>query len=135
MSEGPFIKKAGRYFVRALRLRCPICGLHPLFRPLHKVRGVTDWYETLAGCPRCDYEYDRESGYFMLALWSFVYGPAALLGIGLLIFFTTFYHFTTGQLLLVVLAPTLIFAVLIVRHAKAFYLTIDQYFFYKRDEH
>lgn len=126
-------KKAWLYFQRALRLRCPVCGLHPLFRPLQHIGGVSDWFETLPGCPHCGYAYDRESGYFMMALWSLDYGPAALVGIGLLFFFTAFFELPTWQLLLAVLLPTLIFAVLIVRHAKAFYLAIDQYFFFEKD--
>ena len=70
----------------------------------------------------------------MLALWTFAYGPAALVGIGCLLFFYAFFELPTWQLLLVVLLPTLLFAVLIVRHAKALYLALDQYFFYQKDE-
>ena len=71
-------KSAWLYFKRSLRLRCPVCGVSPLFKPVSQIRTVLDWFVTLPGCPRCDYVYDQEPGYFMLALWSFDYGAAAL---------------------------------------------------------
>ena len=66
----------------------------------------------------------------MLALWSLDYGVAALFGIVLLVIFTIFFDLATVPLLLVVIVPTFIFALLIVRHSKAFYLAIDRYFFH-----
>jgi hypothetical protein len=124
------LKKARLYFFRSARLRCPVCGLFPLFRPVTKIRNVMDWFETLPGCPRCDYLYDREPGYFMLALWMFDYGAAALFGIGLFLILFNCFELSTGQLLCLTLVPSLGFAVLFVRHAKAFYLAIDHYFFH-----
>jgi uncharacterized protein (DUF983 family) len=123
-------KKAWHYFYRCLRLRCPVCGVSPLFKPVAQIRSVTDWFETLSGCPRCDYVYDQEPGYFMLALWSFDYGAAALFGIGLFLLLFNYFELTTFQLMLLTLIPTFLVAVLIVRHAKAFYLAIDHYFFH-----
>lgn len=128
-------KKAWLYMKRALAWRCPVCGQSPMFRPVRELRSLSDWFEPLSGCPHCAYTFEREPGYFMLALWSFAYGPAALVGIGCLLFFYAFFELPTWQLLLLVLLPTLFVALLIVRHAKAFYLALDQYFFYQRDEH
>lgn len=130
-SQPTGLKKAGIYFYRSLRLRCPVCGHWPLFKPLSETRQVMDWFETLPGCPRCDYVYDQEPGYFMLALWTFDYGLAALFGIGLFLFLFNCCQLSTGQLLFLTLVPTLLFAVLIVRHAKAFYLALDHFFFHK----
>jgi len=122
------------YIGRALRLCCPVCGTAPLFRSLSQMESPAHWFETLPGCPHCNYAYDRESGYFMMALWSLVYGPAALVGIGLLFFGFGYLQLSTGPLLLFTLLPTAIFALLIVRHAKALYLTIDLLFFHSHDE-
>jgi hypothetical protein len=130
ITETSASKKALHFFYRSLRLRCPVCGISPLFKPVAQIRSVTDWFETLSGCPRCDYIYDQEPGYFMLALWSFDYGAAALFGMALFLFLFNFFEFTTFQLVLLTLIPTTLFAVLIVRHAKAFYLAIDHYFFH-----
>lgn len=92
---------------------------------------MAHWFETLEGCPRCNYVYNQEPGYFLLALWVFDYGVAAVFGIALLLIFLNFFQLSTVQLLILTLIPTFIVAVLIVRHAKAFYLAMDHYFFHK----
>ncbi len=124
------LKKAWIYFYRSARLRCPVCGVSPLFRPVSQVKNINHWFDTLPGCPVCNYAYNREPGYFMLALWSLDYGLAALFGIALLLIFYHYFNLTTAQMLLAVVAPTFIFALLIARHAKAIYLAIDHYFFH-----
>lgn len=131
VSGPPAPKTAWLYFQRSLRLRCPVCGVSPLFKPISQIRSVMDWFVTLPGCPRCHYVYDQEPGYFMLALWSFDYGAAALFGIGLFLILFNYFELSTWQLLWLTLPPTLFFAVLFVRHAKAFYLAIDHYFFHE----
>jgi uncharacterized protein (DUF983 family) len=132
--EQSAIKKAWLYFQRSLRLRCPVCGVSPLFKPVSRIRNVMDWFVTLPGCPRCDYVYDQEPGYFMLALWSFDYGAAALFGIGLFLILFNYFELSTWQLILLTLIPTMLVAILFVRHAKAFYLAIDHYFFHEDNE-
>lgn len=47
---------------RALRLRCPYCGVEPLLQ-----RG--SWFNFRAGCPRCGYRYEREEGYYTGGSW------------------------------------------------------------------
>ncbi len=123
--------KAWRYFQRSLRLRCPVCGRSPLFRPIGDIRAVSHWFETLEGCPHCNYVYDREPGYFMAALLMFDYGLAALFGMALLLVLYFKFQLTTLPLLLWTLIPTFIFALLMVRHAKAFWLALDHYFFHQ----
>src|SRR3954470_9957856 len=65
------------YLVRALRLRCPECGRHPIFVPARRVRSLYDWFFPLDGCPECGYAYEREDGYFLLATWVVNYGLVA----------------------------------------------------------
>jgi hypothetical protein len=132
-AEAPALKKAWHYFYRSLRLNCPVCGRSPIFCSLSQIKKPSDWFDTLPGCPRCDYVYDREPGYFMLALWSFDYGLAALFGIVLLLVFYSNFQLATLPLLLLVIIPTVLFALLLVRHSKAFYLAIDRYFFHSDD--
>lgn len=108
--------------------------MSPLFKPISHIRNVLDWFLTLPGCTRCNYVYDREPGYFMLTLWSFDYGAAALFGIGLFLFLFNYFKLSTWPSILLTLAPTMIFAVLFGRHAKAFYLAIDHYFFHEDNE-
>jgi uncharacterized protein (DUF983 family) len=126
----PPARSAWRYLARALRLRCPVCGAWPLFRPVRQWRSPLDWFETLPGCPHCQYAYDREPGYFMLALWTFDYGAAALFGLGLFGLLFNFFDLSTRQLLFFTLGPTFVVAILMVRPAKALYLALDHYFFH-----
>jgi uncharacterized protein (DUF983 family) len=101
-----------------------------MFCPVSQIRGIMDWFQTLPGCPHCNYAYDREPGYFMLPLWSFDYLVAGLSG--LTVFFILFNNFqlSTWQLLLFTLIPTFVVAILLVRHSKAFYVALDHYFFH-----
>ena len=127
-------KKAWRYFYRSAQLKCPVCGISPLFCPISEIKNINDWFETLPGCSRCGYVYDQAPGYFLLALWMFDYGVAALFGIALLLIFFNFFQLPTTQLLLFTLIPTILLAILIVRHSKAFYLAIDHYFFHNDNQ-
>src|SRR5690349_1329720 len=56
-----------QFLFRAIRLRCPECGVSPMFVPVARTRSLRDWFTPLDGCPRCGYAYDREDGYFLLA--------------------------------------------------------------------
>jgi len=68
---------------RALPLRCPECGISPLFVPVRKVRSIWDWFTPLDGCPRCGYAYERETGYFLMAIGGVNYGIMAGLGLAI----------------------------------------------------
>jgi uncharacterized protein (DUF983 family) len=117
-----------------MRLRCPVCGESPLFLPLSRIRGLSDWMRPLHGCERCRYEYERESGYFLLATWAFGYGATAALGL-LLWLVATMFDLTLPQTLLLVLLPLPIFSLLFVRHAKALWLAFDHFWDPHRKPH
>ncbi len=55
----------------ALRLKCPYCAKSSLLRPGNLL-------EFAAGCPQCNYKYEREVGYFSGAAWMITYTVAAL---------------------------------------------------------
>jgi hypothetical protein len=46
---------AWRCVRRGLQLRCPECGVSPVFVPVRRVRSLFDWFAPLDGCPRCGY--------------------------------------------------------------------------------
>ena len=73
------VGKGLRYFYRSMLLRCPTCGERPIFPPARKTRSLTDWFTPLDGCPQCGYPYEREAGYFLMAIWGVNYG---LIGLG-----------------------------------------------------
>lgn len=117
--------KAGAYFTRAARLRCPVCGTKPIFPRAHTVRRPFDWFTPLDGCPRCGYAYEREPGYFLLAVWVIDCGCGSLLGA--LIYLALEFRADPPWYVLLpsVILPVLAFDVLFVRHAKALFMAID----------
>src|SRR4051812_16125952 len=112
---------------RALRLRCPECGISPIFRPWRQTRSTFDWFTPLDGCPRCGYGYQREQGYFLLAIWAVNYGVVA--GLGLIISFVleAIWAPPLWVHILCVFVPLPILSFLFARHAKALFLALDHY--------
>ena len=120
-------RKAAAYAIRALRLRCPVCGESPIFLPWRKVRSLSAWLAPLEGCRRCRYRYERESGYFLLATWAFNYlfvGGAALVA---WLAIATWGRFSLASTLLLILAPMPLLSLLVARHAKAFWIAFDHF--------
>ena len=111
---------------RALRLKCPECGISPIFMPIRRVRSLFDWFIPLDGCPRCGYAYEREDGYFLLATWGVNYGVIA--GLGLAITFILDWAWDVPvkwQIAVIAFMPILSF--LFTRHAKSLFLALDHY--------
>jgi len=113
---------------RALRLRCPECGISPVFMPAKKVRSIWNWFTPLDGCPRCGYAYERETGYFLLATWAVNYGVVGGLGLGTALLVDSIWGLTLRQAILFVFLPMPLLSFLFARHAKALYLAMDHYF-------
>jgi uncharacterized protein (DUF983 family) len=120
--------RAWMFIGRALRLRCPECGISPIFLPLRRVRSIDDWLRPLDGCPRCGFAYEREQGYWLLAIWGVNYGIVG--GIGLIVGLTIqhFWNPPIAVILAALFLPLPILSLLIARHAKALYLAMDHYF-------
>lgn len=116
------------YLRRAACLRCPVCGISPVFMSLGQVESISDWFATLPGCPRCDYVYDREPGYFLLALWTINFSLVAVVGIGLLFLLDTLFPgISIAQLIFFTLVPLWILGILSARHTKAFFMALDHW--------
>lgn len=111
-----------------MRLRCPVCGISPIFPPLARVRSAHDWFTPLDGCPRCGYAYDREPGYFLLSIWAINYGFGALLALALYAAFEWFFDWPVWTLIAAVVAPVMAFNLLFARHAKAIFIAWDHFF-------
>lgn len=127
--------KVWLYLRRTARLRCPVCGISPLFLPASRVEGILDWFTMLPGCPRCGYAYQREPGYFLLALWIINYAIVTFFGVSLLLLLDALFHLPTPALLFLTLVPTWALAILSTRHTKAFFLALDHLVNpYKNDE-
>jgi uncharacterized protein (DUF983 family) len=104
------------------------CGTKPIFAPLLKIRSLRDYFTPLDGCPRCGYAYERETGYFLLAIWAINYGFGSLLGISLYFYLEWNYLLPLPTLLAAVVLPVIAFNILFARHAKAYFLALDHYF-------
>lgn len=115
------------YFLRATRLRCPVCAVSALFVPIRKVRRLSDWFAPLDGCPRCGYAYDREPGYFLLSIWAINYGMGSLIGLIIYLVLELMYDLPLSTLLACVLIPILIFNLMFVRHSKAYFIAFDHW--------
>lgn len=125
-SPEPFSdQKAWRYFKRSARLRCPVCGISPLFLPARRTEGILDWFAMLPGCPRCGYRYEREPGYFLFPLWLTSFGLVPLVGVGLFLLLDRLFELSTPHLIVLTLIPMWLLGILAVRHVKAFYLAFD----------
>ena len=120
--------KALRYFIRALRLRCPMCGISPIFVPWHRLNSLRNWFTPLDGCPRCGYAYERETGYFLLSIWAVNYGIGSLMGISIYLVLETYCQLPLKALLFWVIAPVIVFNILFARHSKSLFLALDHYF-------
>lgn len=127
-ARGPFTAgNALSYSARALRLRCPVCGVSPLFSPARSVRSLHDWLTPLEGCPRCRYRYERESGYFLLATWAINYIFVGGLALAAWLLVAIFTGLSLTGTLLVLLVPMPLLSLLLVRHAKALWLALDHF--------
>jgi uncharacterized protein (DUF983 family) len=87
-----------------------------------------DWFTPLDGCPRCGYPYEREPGYFLMAIWAINYGFSGLFGAALYFLLEWKTEMATGWLVACVVIPTALMSLLVARHAKALFIAFDHYF-------
>ena len=124
------VRQAFAYLGRAALLRCPVCGTRPIFLPIRRVRKFDDWFSPLDGCPRCGYPYEREPGYFLLAIFGFNFGFAVFVGIAVFVYLATFHdmnEITTWQLIASTVLPIPLVNLLVARHAKALFIALDHF--------
>ena len=127
-SKSSWFRRGLLYTWRATLLNCPVCGTKPIFMPVGQVRSISNWFTPLDGCPRCGYPYDREPGYFLLAVWGFNYGFGSLLGIIIYVCLETFANVSLTTLIIAAPLQLPIFNILFARHAKAYFIALDHYF-------
>ena len=95
---------------RALRLRCPRCGVGALYRGFLKVRDA---------CASCGLDFRQEPGYYVGAMW-LNYGATALSGIAIGVFLLG--RVSTRTLVPSLCAWGLIFPILFFHHSRALWL-------------
>ncbi len=129
-AQGRSVGQAWRYLWRAMRLKCPVCGTRPIFIPWYRVRSFHDWFTPLDGCPRCGYPYEREPGYFLLAVFGFNPGFAVFVATVIFIYLAETdqaVQMPAWQFMCVVGLPVPIINIIIARHAKALFVALDHF--------
>jgi hypothetical protein len=119
---------ACRYFVRALRLKCPVCGISPMFVPALKNKSLYDWFTPLDGCHRCGYPYMREDGYWLVPVWIIGFGFSTTVGALTASGYYFFYRPDIIPATLLGSITTAVVAFLFARQAKALFLAMDHFF-------
>jgi len=121
------ISKGSRFLGNATLLRCPVCGKHPLFVPLNRVKTLYDWSIPLDGCPQCGFPYDREAGYFLFAVWSFSYIASVMIGFAVYLTLSVFTSWAFTGKLSFTIGVMFFSGGLLLRHAKAYFIALDHF--------
>lgn len=106
----------GTLISRALRLRCPKCGVVKLFR---------NWISMNDPCPNCGRKFNRAPGYLLGSIY-FNYGVTAFLVV--VIYFSLYLTktFTGRQLLWMLTAFSLLFPLWFFRYGRALWIAFDE---------
>lgn len=101
--------------VRAVRLRCPACGIGPLFRGL---------FAMAPECARCGYSYRREPGFYLGSIY-INYGVTAISTILLYAFLVMGLGASHEQALVLSVVVAVVLPVMFFRWARALLLALD----------
>lgn len=100
---------------RAVRLRCPQCGVGRLFK---------GWFTMHEGCGHCGLSYAREPGFYLGSIY-LNYGATVILTGGLYALLVLAAGWSHQATLAVCLAMAVVFPVWFFRHARSFLLAMD----------
>ena len=108
-------RRANRILGRALRLKCPDCGLSPLYKSLFKMN---------TRCEYCGLVYEREQGYFIGAIYLNVIATESLL-LGTLIVYGLITRRIDETILTVLVVLALTLPLVFFHHSRSLWLGID----------
>ncbi len=103
---------------RGLRLRCPRCGVGPLFR---------GFFSMYPECISCDLKYEREQGYFVGAIY-INYAATAIVMIAGFLWLDRFITLSLAQQLIVWSSFGICFPVFFFRYSRGLWLSLDYIF-------
>ena len=113
-----FWKRFRVLLVRALRLRCPVCGEGKLFRGFFKM------YDD---CPVCHFHYEREPGYYTGAIAvNLVVAELIIAAVTLPLAIDQNIPFVS--LLIWGMTMPFLLPIIFFRHAKSFWMALDHLF-------
>lgn len=96
-----------------------------MFLPISKVRNLGGYFQPFDGCPQCGYAFEREPGYFLLATWAINYVVACAIGLLAFSVVSRWPGLSLALTFVLTLLPTLVAALLTIRHSKAIFLAMD----------
>lgn len=102
-------------FLRGLTLRCPDCGLGPLYRAAFRMN---------TQCRYCGLIYEREQGYFIGAIYINVIGTESLL-LGTLLIYGLITGTINQTILTVLFFLAIALPLLFYHHSRSLWLCID----------
>ena len=104
-----------RVLSHAVQLRCPRCGIGPLFR---------GWFRMHEACPHCGFSYEREPGFYLGSIYV-NYGATVILTGALYALLVMGLGFSNETALAVCLSAAVLCPILFFRHARSFLLALD----------
>jgi uncharacterized protein (DUF983 family) len=109
------LRRAIASLARALRLRCPRCGVHPLFEARFHMH---------ERCRHCGYVFEREPGYFIGAMYV-NYGITAVLVLGGHFILDALVPLPLSTHVLLFGAAAIALPLVFFRHARSLWLAFD----------
>lgn len=106
---------AARVFGRAVRLRCPRCGMTPLFRgpfTMHRA------------CHLCGLVFERAQGYFVGAIY-INYAVTVVIAMGGYLLLWSLTSLSTAWQLAIWLPVVTLFPLWFFRHSRSFWLALE----------
>ena len=102
----------------ALRLKCPRCGVGPLY---------AGPFRMYPNCAHCGLTYEREQGYFVGAIY-INYAATVLIAVPGFFLLDVFTGITIEQQLMIWVSFAIIFPLLFFHHSRSLWLALDHLF-------
>jgi uncharacterized protein (DUF983 family) len=120
VSARPQRPSLGTLLGRALRRRCPVCGVGVPFK---------GWFRMTERCPHCGYFYERETGYWVSALIVNMAATETLFGLFFVaVLFATLPEVAWGPVLFVGAATNVVFPTVFYPLSKTVWVALDLFF-------
>jgi uncharacterized protein (DUF983 family) len=111
----PWLTRARRIAGRGLALRCPRCGLTPLFR---------GWFRMAEACAVCGLVFERAQGYFVGAIYV-NYAVTATLALGGFFLLWRFTALSTAAQLALWVPFVVLFPLWFFRYSRSLWLAVE----------
>jgi len=112
------VRRIGRIVARGVRLRCPRCGVGPLFRGPFTMHPE---------CLVCDLPFEREQGYFVGAIYV-NYGATVVALLAGAFGLQRFTDVSLAMQLLLGVATAIVFPLAFFRHSRSLWMSLDYMF-------